>query len=97
MDMEARDCRWEGQPAKALWLDGRHVGLVSNPAVGAELAIHWNSRHDLMVALNWLRAIKAHSLQHHGDEDKSALLHALLVEIPGAVDEALAKAEGRAS
>lgn len=37
-----------------------------------------------------LRAIKALALQHHGDEPPSALLHALLVEIPAECDSAIA-------
>lgn len=40
-----------------------------------------------------LRDIKAMSLGHHAHEDPAVLLHALLVEIPTAIDAALLAAE----
>lgn len=43
-----------------------------------------------MEAARALRAIKALSLQHHAHEDPAVLLHALLVEIPAAIDEEIA-------
>ncbi len=44
-----------------------------------------------------LRDIKAMSLGHHAHEDSAVLLHALLVEIPTAIDAALLAAERAAS